>query len=58
MFSKFLCGKNEETLEALEVQWRIEYAKAKRKFEKKKQQQQKKNKTRDVAHLDSFSWMR
>ena len=35
MFSKFLSGQNEETLEALEMQWRLEYAKAKRKFDQK-----------------------
>lgn len=32
MFSKFFCGKSEETLAALEVQWRTEYARAQRKF--------------------------
>ena len=43
MFSKFFCGKTESTLEALELQWRMEYAKARRKFEKKKADQKKKD---------------
>ena len=33
MFSKFFCGQSEETLAALEVQWRMEYARAQRKFQ-------------------------
>lgn len=41
MFSKFLSGKNAETLEAMEMQWRLEFAKAKRKFDKKKNKKKK-----------------
>ena len=59
MFSKFFCGKNESTLEALEVQWRMEYAKARRKFEKKKAEQKKKDQTKGrpplgQLHLNSM----
>lgn len=36
MFSKFFNGQNEQTLAALEMQWKMEYAKAQRKFQKKK----------------------
>lgn len=32
MFSRFLAGKDQDTLLAMELQWRMEYAKAKRKF--------------------------
>ena len=46
MFSRFLAGKDEKVLEALEMQWRMEFAKAKRKFlvkkEKEKERKQKK----------------
>ena len=41
MFSKFLSGKNESSLAALEVQWRMEFAKAKRKFDKSKESKKK-----------------
>lgn len=41
MFSKLFNGQNEETLQALELQWRTEYAKAQRKFRKQKEVQKK-----------------
>ena len=41
MFSKFFNGQNEKTLEALELQWRAEYAKAQRKFEKQKEEKKR-----------------
>ena len=41
MFSKFFNGQNEKTLEALELQWRAEYAKAQRKFQKQKEEKKR-----------------
>ena len=35
MFSKFFNGQNEQTLAALEMQWRMEYSRAQRKFQHK-----------------------
>ena len=42
MFSKFLHGKNAEALAAMEIQWKMEYAKASRKFQCKKKEEKKK----------------
>ena len=42
MFSKFLAGKDESMLQAMEMQWKMEYLKAKRKFAKKKESENKK----------------
>lgn len=41
MFSKFFNGQNEQTLEALEMQWRLEYAKARRKFAKNEEKKKR-----------------
>ena len=41
MFSKFFAGQSESTLAALEMQWRMEYAKATRKFAKQKEDDKK-----------------
>ena len=41
MFSKFLSSKNESELAAMEMQWRMEFAKASRKFRNKKTGKQK-----------------
>jgi len=39
MFSKFLHGQDQNALEALELQWRMEFAKAQRKFKCNKKEE-------------------
>ena len=51
MFSKFFCGQNESTLAALEVQWRMEYTRAQRKFQAKKVAEQKRGHAQ-LGHLN------
>ena len=51
MFSKFFCGQNEKTLAALEVQWRMEYTRAQRKFQAKKAAEQKRGRAQ-LGHLN------
>lgn len=41
MFSKFLRGKDSNTLAALKMQWDMEFAKANRKFDQEKKQKKK-----------------
>ena len=52
MFSKFLRGQDESALQALELQWRLEYAKAQRKFKKNPQKSKKGRPTLGNLHLN------
>lgn len=52
MFSKFLRGQDESALQALELQWRLEYAKAQRKFKKNPQKGKKGRPTLGNLHLN------
>ena len=56
MFSKFLYGKDEDTLAAMKIQWNMEFSRATRKIlKKKKKHNSKGRRLREQVNLNALS---